>query len=168
MAGLSRINGSWYLAAGVACLGLIGLTAATNVRAGVPDASRLLVNANHTVTGMVTDTAGRAVPDCAVKLLRPSPAKSGPTRRGPNDSPTGDSSIGIPAPEQLQKGGGAAVGKNEEVVKEVKTDASGKFSMPDIAPGHYSLLAGTGKEAVRQDLMVKDADPSPVTLKLVK
>src|SRR4029079_11849011 len=98
------------------------------------------------------------------KLLRPSPAKSGPTRRGPNDSPTGDSSIGTPTPEQLQKGGGAAVGKNEEVVKEVKTDASGKFSMPDIAPGHYSLLAGTGKEAVRQGLMAEEPGPVPATL----
>src|SRR4051794_5414300 len=97
---------------------------------------------NRTIAGSVTDASARSVADCPVKLLRPSPAKIGPAPLKPGQNPTGDGAIRSPNPNQLQ------VNKNEEVVKEVKTDAGGKFTMTDIPKGSYTLLAGTGKHSV--------------------
>src|SRR5262249_15644441 len=132
------------LAAGI---GIIAL-ATNRAQAGGPAVPSWLAMTNHTVSGQVLDANGSPAAGVDVKRLKTGAGKSGPTKRGPNDSPTGDANIGNPDVNQLQD---AKQQRNELIVKEMKTDATGKFSFADIPPGKYSLLAGTGKQAVRQD-----------------
>lgn len=155
------LSAGLMLGAGIA----VAVLSADRVHAAGPDGSVFLVTANHTVSGMVVDANGSPAGGITVKLLKAGAGKSGPAVRGPNDSPTGDASIGTPDANQLQ----AKQNRNEAVVKEMKTDTAGKFSFADIPMGRYSLLADADKRSVKQELIVKDGpDPAPVTLKLLK
>jgi hypothetical protein len=167
MTALSRnARRSIVLAAAAFALATVAGLATMTASAGqAPAGSSMLIMANHTVSGVVTDSNGSPAANVPVKLLKSGAGKSGPTRRGPNDSPTGDAGIGTPDANQLQQ----KVGRNEAIYKETKTDSAGKFTLTDVEPGKYSILAGDGKVAVRHELDVKDsADPAPVTIKLLK
>jgi len=149
----------------LAVVTVAGLASFTATAATPPTPSNLFWMANHTVSGTVVDANGSPQANMAVKLLKTGAGKSGPAVRQPGQSPTGDSSIGTPDANQLQ----AKIGRNEAVLKETKTDAAGKFTLTDIPPGHYNLFADAGNKSVKQDLEVKaDADPAPVTIKLMK
>ena len=133
--------------------------------ASASDAIKLSA-ANKTITGTVVYAAGKPVGNCPVKLISQMKAGAGPTRRGPNDSPTGDSGIGIPAADKLQKTPGS-LGPGESVLKQGTTDSSGKFTFTDVPVGQYQIMAGTGKQATREVINVKDrGDLPPVTVKL--
>src|SRR5689334_8630901 len=93
------------------------------VSAAPNDGASQLV-ANKTITGTVMDGSAPAA-NVPVKLLNKSKS-SGPVRRGPNDSPTGDAGLGNPQADPLQHAPGG-VQKGEQVVQATTTDSSGKF-----------------------------------------
>ena len=130
----------------------------------VPGRIDLVMMAKN-VTGTVVNVDNKPVA-VQVRLLTKGQQGAGPARRGPNDSPTGDSTIGAPEADKLQKNPGA-IQPGEKLVKETTSDAAGKFTFQGINQGEYVILAGAGRNAARVNVEVKDsAEPQPVTLKL--
>jgi len=132
-----------------------------------PDANRLANTA--TIRGTVTDDTGKPAANIPVKLIASQQVSNGgPRKRGPGDSPTGDSAIGAPEASQLQKLPGQ-LAPGEKIVQTVNTDASGNFSFPSVPAGKYSIIAGAGKAAVRQQLTVKEGEePEQMKIQLHK
>ncbi|CAN5644274.1 hypothetical protein BH09PLA1_BH09PLA1_17790 [soil metagenome] len=121
--------------------------------------------AAKTVTGTVLNIEGKPAA-VQVRLLTKGTQGAGPARRGPNDSPTGDSVLGAPEAQKLQKNPGA-IQPGEKLVKETTSDAAGKFTFTAVPQGEYVILAGSGRNAARVNIEVKDsAEVAPVTLKL--
>jgi hypothetical protein len=134
--------------------------------AAAPDNGASQLMANKTITGTVMDGTSPAA-NTAVKLITKSKT-SGPVRRGPNDSPTGDANVGNPEADRLQNAPGG-VAKGEHVVQSTNTDAQGKFTFANVAPGNYEVMAGTGNKATRMTVNVKDGvDIPPLTINLKK
>jgi hypothetical protein len=129
------------------------------------DASMLL--AGHIVTGTVLDSDNKPVANVPVKLLAPSKAKGGPARIKPGGSPTGDSGVGTPRPNDLQNAPGT-VGKDETVAQSSSTDSAGKFTFRNVNPGEYQIMAGSGNKAGRSAVTVGDKDPQPITVQIPK
>jgi hypothetical protein len=124
--------------------------------------------AGRKVSGTVVDGDGTPAVNLPVKLLTEGMKTSGPVRRGPNDSPTGDANIGIPDASKLQKVPGE-LAPGEKVAGDTKTDASGRFVFTDVKKGRYQVMAGTGKIAVREAIFVtEDQDPPALKIQLPK
>lgn len=131
----------------------------TEARANKP---ALLLAGNRTISGTVLKPDGKPAENSPVKLTK-YVADQGPTRRPPGGSPTGDSRVGVPDAQRLQKGSGAGA-----VVATTTTDSAGKFTLKNIEPGDYIIVAGTPQAAGKLQLKVeKDNDPQPVTIKLM-
>ena len=160
---VARIRTVALAAAVAAGASVLYVASAGSAQAG-PGSVNLFMMAK-TVSGTVVNVDNKPVA-VQVRLLTKGQSGAGPARRGPNDSPTGDSVIGTPDAEKLQKNPGA-IQPGEKLVKETTSDAAGKFSFPGIAQGEYVILAGAGRNAARVSVEVKDnAEPQPVTLKL--
>jgi hypothetical protein len=157
-------------AAQVGCVGALVAGAAVvwfarPASAAPGDGASQLV-ANKTITGTVMDGSAPAA-SIPVKLLSKSKT-SGPVKRGPNDSPTGDANLGNPQADQLQRAPGG-VGKGEQVTQSTTTDASGKFTFSNVPVGTYEVLAGTGNKSARTSVNVKDGvEIPPLTINLPK
>lgn len=151
------------LAAAVVAGASVLYVASTGSALAGPGSVNLVMAKN--VTGTVVNVDNKPVA-VQVRLLTKGQAGAGPARRGPNDSPTGDSVIGTPEADKLQKNPGA-IQPGEKLVKETTSDAAGKFTFSGVPQGEYVILAGAGRNAARVNLEVKDsADVAPVTLKL--
>jgi hypothetical protein len=126
------------------------------------------LDTNKTISGTVVSADGKPAANIQVKLVAASPKGAGPARRDPNGSPTGDSNVGNPQANPLQKAPGS-LDKGEHVVQASTTDGSGKFSFSSVPPGAYSVIAGMGNKAARETVSFKaNEDPAPLTLKLPK
>jgi len=151
--------------AGAIAAGAAVLWTARPASASPNDGSVQLV-ANKTVTGTVMDGSAPAA-NVPVKLIAKSKT-SGPVKRGPNDSPTGDANIGNPEADRLQNAPGS-VGKGEHVLQSTNTDAQGKFTFNNVPPGTYEVMAGAGSKATRTSVNVKDGvDIPPLNINLKK
>jgi hypothetical protein len=128
------------------------------------DSARGLL-AGKTITGMVVDAAGAPVANAKVMLIQRSKT-AGPQRRGPNDSPTGDSVIGVPDASPLQKAPGTLGPGEKEVKPAVTTDSTGKFQFTDVSKGQYQLMAVSGKLEVRVPCIIRDEIPTVPPFKL--
>jgi hypothetical protein len=138
------------------------LVAPSTAQAG-PGAINLIMAKNITGTVVNIDNKPVAV---QVRLLTKGQEGAGPARRGPNDSPTGDAVLGAPEAQKLQKSPGS-IQPGEKLVKETTSGSDGKFTFNGINAGQYVILAGSGRNAARVNIDIKDnADPQPVTLKL--
>jgi len=159
----SRVTSTW-VASACLTLGVGALWYASPVAAAPPQVTQLA--ASRTINGTVVGADGKPAANMAVKLIGTSPQGSGPARRPPGGSATGDAQVGVPQADQLQKAPGS-LDPGEKVVSTTTTDSNGKFSFPNVAPGPYSVMAGVGAKANRQTVTVTaDKDPEPVTIKL--
>lgn len=159
---VARIRTAALAAAVIAGAAVLYVASTSTAQAG-PGAVNLVMAKN--VTGTVVNIDNKPVA-VKVRLLTKGQAGAGPARRGPNDSPTGDSVIGAPEADKLQKNPGT-IQPGEKLVKETTSDATGKFTFSAIPQGEYVILAGENRNAARVNVEVKDsAEPQPVTLKL--
>jgi hypothetical protein len=158
--GTSFVLAGAVFAAGFGAMNLVSPSTAQ----ATPGAMNLVMMAKN-ITGTVVNIDNKPVA-VQVRLLTKGQAGAGPARRGPNDSPTGDGVIGAPEADKLQKNPGA-IQPGEKLVKETTSAADGKFTFQGIAAGEYVILAGSGRNAARVNIELKDnADPAPVNLKL--
>jgi hypothetical protein len=160
---LSRVASAWIASASLT-LGVGALWYATPVAAAPPQVTQLA--ASRTINGTVIGGDGKPAANMAVKLIGASAQGSGPAKRPPGASPTGDAQVGIPQADPLQKAPGS-LEPGEKVVSTTTTDSNGKFTFPNVTPGPYSVMAGVGAKSNRQTVSVAaDKDPEPVTIKL--
>ncbi|CAN5636388.1 hypothetical protein BH09PLA1_BH09PLA1_17660 [soil metagenome] len=146
------------IALSVACLSSVYSLPSTNA---AEPAQNLLAEDLRTIKGSVMDPNNKPAANVPVRLARFQP-DAGPARRKPGDSPTGDTTVGAPAAQPLQKGVGSS-----GTVATTTTDSNGQFTFKDVKPGPYIISAGTPKAAGALPITVdKERDPAPVTVKL--
>jgi hypothetical protein len=160
---VARVRNVALLAAVAAGVSVGYLASSSSAQVG-SDAVNLMMAKN--ITGTVVNIDNKPVAVQVKLLTKGSGAAGGPQKRGPNDSPTGDSVVGAPEAEKLQKNPGA-IQPGEKLVKEMTSSADGKFTFQAVPQGSYVVLAGSGRNAARVNVEVKDnADPAPLALKL--
>jgi hypothetical protein len=105
-----------------------------------------------TVSGMVTDSDGKAVAGAEVGIFHPMGHKSAAKSEGKAEG------------EKPAKGE-----KPVSVVPSVKTDDKGEFSLSDVPAGDYTVVARMrGQGQARENVSVKAGETAKVELKLKK
>ena len=126
------------------------------------------------IKGTVLGEDGKAAANVTVRLLPPRqqgnrpPATQPVTPQvAPGDPPKGGPDGGTPPPGQGPGQGGGQGRGRPQPLKTAVSDADGKFTMDDVPPGEYRLVAGLrGQPSGMQSVTVKAGEATTVEIKL--
>jgi len=122
------------------------------------------------ITGTVMGLDGKPAADITVRLMQP-PARR-PGGPGPATRPAAEPNIRPPEgnePGDKAPPGGGGGRQMPAPIKTTKSDAEGKFTMDDVAPGEYLVLAGEMRSGPRgrARATVKAGETATVEIKLM-
>jgi hypothetical protein len=116
------------------------------------------------IKGTVLGMDGKPAANVEVRLIQP--------RRGPATRPAATPNVAVSAQpkepaERHAPGAGGSKAPMPAPLKTATTDADGAFSMADVAPGNYVVVAGSPEMGVgRARVVVKDGEAATVEIKL--
>lgn len=137
-------------------LGLLALTAHTR-------AAEETKSDKGKITGTVVDKDGKAVASAKIKLMSKGEAKTDGDKSV--EKPEAKANRADKAARKLAKEDGAK--PKMTTVAETTADSDGKFTLDNVAPGHYTVGANMkGVGMARKEIDVKAGDTATVELKI--